>query len=49
MIESARELNKTYASVFTSIKFTVSTIFFGKKTAQNVLAFRFANGIFEPL
>ena len=32
-----------------SIRFTVSTIFSVRKRYQNVLAFRFANGIFEPL
>ena len=48
-LESARELNKTYASVFNEHQIYRIDHFLGKETAQNVLAFRFANGIFEPL
>ena len=48
-LESALELNKTYASVFNEHQIYRIDHFLGKETAQNVLAFRFANGIFEPL
>ena len=48
-LESARELNKIYASVFNEQQIYRIDHFLGKETAQNVLAFRFANGIFEPL
>ena len=48
-LESARELNKIYASVFEEHQIYRIDHFLGKETAQNVLAFRFANGIFEPL
>lgn len=48
-LESARELNKIYASVFDEHQIYRIDHFLGKETAQNVLAFRFANGIFEPL
>lgn len=48
-LESARELNKTYASVFEEHQIYRIDHFLGKETAQNILAFRFANGIFEPL
>ena len=48
-LESALELNKTYASVFNEHQIYRIDHFLGKETAQNVLAFRLANGIFEPL
>ena len=48
-LESARELNKIYSSVFAEHQIYRIDHFLGKETAQNVLAFRFANGIFEPL
>ena len=48
-LESARELNRIYASVFNEHQIYRIDHFLGKETAQNVLAFRFANGIFEPL
>lgn len=48
-LESARELNRIYASVFSEHQIYRIDHFLGKETAQNVLAFRFANGIFEPL
>ena len=47
-LESARELNRIYASVFNEHQIYRIDHFLGKETAQNVLAFRFANGIFEP-
>ncbi len=48
-LESAHELNRIYASVFNEHQIYRIDHFLGKETAQNVLAFRFANGIFEPL
>ncbi len=48
-LESARKLNRIYASVFKEQQIYRIDHFLGKETAQNLLAFRFANGIFEPL
>lgn len=48
-LKSAKELNKVYTSVFREHQIYRIDHFLGKETAQNVLAFRFANGIFEPL
>lgn len=48
-LASAQELNRTYASVFEEHQIFRIDHFLGKETAQNLLAFRFANGIFEPL
>lgn len=48
-LNSARELNEVYASVFQEHQIYRIDHFLGKETAQNILAFRFANGIFEPL
>ena len=48
-LESARELDRIYASVFEEHQIYRIDHFLGKETAQNILAFRFANGIFEPL
>lgn len=48
-LESAKALNQTYASVFEEHQIYRIDHFLGKETAQNLLAFRFANGIFEPL
>lgn len=48
-LESARKLNSIYTSVFKEHQIYRIDHFLGKETAQNILAFRFANGIFEPL
>ena len=48
-LKSAQELNHIYASVFEESQIYRIDHFLGKETAQNILAFRFANGIFEPL
>lgn len=48
-LQSACELNRIYASVFAEHQIYRIDHFLGKETAQNLLAFRFANGIFEPL
>lgn len=48
-LDSAIKLNAVYASVFHERQVYRIDHFLGKETAQNILAFRFANGIFEPL
>lgn len=48
-LASAKELNRLYAEVFDEQQIFRIDHFLGKETAQNLLAFRFANGIFEPL
>lgn len=48
-LASAQELNAVYKSVFEEHQIYRIDHFLGKETAQNILAFRFANGIFEPL
>ncbi len=48
-LESARALNKEIASVFDEKQVYRIDHYLGKETVQNLLAFRFANSIFEPL
>lgn len=48
-LKSAKELNRIYTSVFNEHQIYRIDHFLGKETAQNIMAFRFANGIFEPL
>lgn len=48
-LESARELNEIYQSVFSEDQIFRIDHFLGKETVQNILALRFANSIFEPL
>lgn len=48
-LQSAQQLNNIYSSVFDEHQIYRIDHFLGKETAQNILAFRFANGIFEPL
>jgi glucose-6-phosphate 1-dehydrogenase len=48
-LESARALNKELASVFDEKQIYRIDHYLGKETVQNLLAFRFANSIFEPL
>lgn len=48
-LESALELNKVYTSSFEEDQLYRIDHFLGKETAQNIMALRFANGIFEPL
>ena len=48
-LESALELNKTYASVFNEHQIYRIDHYLGKETVQNILVLRFSNGIFEPL
>lgn len=48
-LKSAKELNRIYTSVFKEEQIYRIDHFLGKETAQNILAFRFANSVFEPL
>jgi glucose-6-phosphate 1-dehydrogenase len=46
---SARELNHVIHTVFSEPQIYRIDHYLGKETVQNVLVFRFANGIFEPI
>jgi glucose-6-phosphate 1-dehydrogenase len=48
-VRSAQELNELVTSVFKEEQVYRIDHYLGKETVQNVLALRFANGIFEPL
>jgi glucose-6-phosphate 1-dehydrogenase len=48
-LESAKELNRQVNSVFAERQIFRIDHYLGKETVQNVLVFRFANGIFEPV
>lgn len=48
-LESARQLNDIYRDTFEESQVYRIDHFLGKETAQNILAFRFANSIFEPV
>lgn len=48
-LESARSLNQELAKVFDEKQVYRIDHYLGKETVQNLLAFRFANSIFEPL
>ena len=48
-LASARELNDDCRSVFEESEIYRIDHYLGKETVQNILAFRFGNGIFEPL
>jgi glucose-6-phosphate 1-dehydrogenase len=48
-LASARALNQTVAKVFAEEQVYRIDHYLGKETVQNVLVFRWANGIFEPL
>lgn len=48
-LESAKSLNKELLDYFTEEQIYRIDHYLGKETVQNMLAFRFANGIFEPL
>jgi glucose-6-phosphate 1-dehydrogenase len=48
-LESARGLNQELASVFHEEQVYRIDHYLGKETVQNLLVFRFANSIFEPL
>ena len=48
-LESARELNSDIQSHFREDQIYRIDHYLGKETVQNILALRFANGIFEPI
>jgi glucose-6-phosphate 1-dehydrogenase len=48
-LESAKELNKDVNAVFAERQVFRIDHYLGKETVQNILVFRFANGIFEPV
>lgn len=47
--QSALQLYNTLHSVFNDDKIFIIDHYLGKETLQNIFAFRFANGIFEPI
>lgn len=47
-LETARSLDKTCSLIFEEKQIFRIDHYLGKETVQNMLAFRFANGIFEP-
>ena len=48
-LDSARELNHQVNAVFREDQVFRIDHYLGKETVQNILVFRFANGIFEPI
>ena len=48
-LESARALNAEMHAVFDESQIFRIDHYLGKETVQNILAFRFANGMFEPI
>src|SRR5690242_15694853 len=48
-LESARKLNDDVNAVFREHQIFRIDHYLGKETVQNILVFRFANGIFEPV
>ena len=48
-LESAKALNKQLSRVADEKQIYRIDHYLGKETVQNILAFRFANGIFEPI
>jgi glucose-6-phosphate 1-dehydrogenase len=47
-LANARELNRTVTEVFSEEQIYRIDHYLGKETVQNLLVFRYANGIFEP-
>jgi glucose-6-phosphate 1-dehydrogenase len=48
-LDSARQLNATLTEVFRESQIYRIDHYLGKETVQNILAFRFANAMFEPI
>jgi glucose-6-phosphate 1-dehydrogenase len=48
-LESARSLNRELRSVLAERQIYRIDHYLGKETVQNILAFRFGNGVFEPI
>ncbi|MFC2112711.1 glucose-6-phosphate dehydrogenase [Bacteroidota bacterium] len=48
-LESSRELNLKFREVFREEQIYRIDHYLGKETVQNIMAFRFSNGIFEPI
>jgi glucose-6-phosphate 1-dehydrogenase len=48
-LKSAQELNDAFSDVFRENQVFRIDHYLGKETVQNILVFRFGNGIFEPL
>ncbi|HEX4825122.1 MAG TPA: glucose-6-phosphate dehydrogenase [Candidatus Polarisedimenticolaceae bacterium] len=48
-LESAQQLNRDLRAVLSESQIFRIDHYLGKETVQNILAFRFANGIFEPV
>src|ERR1035437_7812053 len=48
-LDTARNLDKKLAEIFEEKQIFRVDHYLGKETVQNMLAFRFANGIFEPV
>jgi glucose-6-phosphate 1-dehydrogenase len=48
-LNEARELNRRVLAIFDETQVFRIDHYLGKETVQNMLAFRFANGMFEPL
>ncbi len=48
-LESARQLNRELINVLQERQIFRIDHYLGKETVQNIMAFRFANGIFEPI
>lgn len=48
-LESAQELNMTFKKSFKESQIFRIDHYLGKETVQNILAFRFANPLFEPI
>jgi glucose-6-phosphate 1-dehydrogenase len=48
-LDEARDLNRSVLSIFEETQIFRIDHYLGKETVQNMMAFRFANGMFEPL